>query len=196
MKVGVSLIGMNRTYKDCFDNFTKMVIEPLKNMGHEVYVYLTTYLDESNENLINLYKPKKTNFLEFYGSHQRNTYLKGLDILDGEDLDLILCTRFDIRFKKKIFNDNFDSKKFNFCFREQNMWESHNFVTDNLFVFDYKFLKDFKDSLIFIHNTSPQNQFMHHIYLPVLERIGQENIVFLSDEIEFSHDNNFYDLVR
>lgn len=200
MKVGVSLIGMNRTYRDCFDNFIKMIIEPLKSMGHEVYVYLTTYLDESNEDLTQLYNPKKTNFLNFAGSHQRNTYLKGLELLEGEILDLIICTRFDIRFKKEIFNENFNPDKFNFCFREQNMWENHNFVTDNLFIFPYKFLGEFKNSLIYINElnepVSTNYSFMHHIYRPVLERIGGENIVFLSDEIEFSHQNNFYDLVR
>jgi hypothetical protein len=208
MKVGVNLIGIskgnflgkNRDFKNCYDNFIKMIINPLENMGNEVFVYVTTYIGESNNELLELYQPRKSIFLEFNDSHQRETYIKGLELFDGEDLDLILCTRFDIFFKENIFNKNFDITKFNFCFKEQNMWETQNFVTDNLFIFPSKYLNDFKESLIFIHNldenVSKNYSFMHHIYEPIKNRIGEENIVFLSDEIQFSHQNNFYNLIR
>lgn len=203
MKIGINLVGISyseqrrkRDWRLSLDNFKQYLGKDLSNQ--QISIYTTTYKHNLQESLLEDYQPKKFQFLDMSKFSQRTTYIESLKQLESEDLDLIISTRFDISFKKPILGEYFSKDKFNFCFREGVMWDSHRFVTDNLFVFPVKFLEPFKLSIedLNVDTYLSQFGFMHHIYDKVVARIGEGAVNFLQQEQEESHNNTFYNLVR
>ena len=205
MKIGVSLAGISyttsgkqRDFRKTYANFFETIYEPLLT-NNSVSVYTTTYQHELNKEFLAAYKPKKYQFIPFEGSHPRSTFMHGLCLVEEEDLDFLICTRFDIKFNQKITDMNVDYTKFNFFFKEKGMWESHKFVTDTFFAFPFKNLYCFANSIQEMNNSGMYHPhtFMHHVYNYVEERIGSHEINFIcGDEEALSNKNRFFDLVR
>jgi hypothetical protein len=201
MRIGISLTGVSymtsgkkRDFRKTYENFFKTTCNPLS-----ASVYTTTYPHELQDEFLAAYKPKKHQFIPFEGSHPRSTFVYGLCLVEEEELDFIICTRFDIKFNQKITDMNVDFDKFNFIFKEGTMWDSHKFVSDTFFAFPRKYLYDLADSVqeLCHEDKYPGHTFMHHIYEYVIKRIGENNVNFLcGDEQALSHQNRFFDLVR
>jgi hypothetical protein len=204
MKIGICLIGISfnetagirRDFRLSSDNFNQMIRIPYE-IDNEVSVYVTTYHNRYEEQLLETYKPKSNLFLDMANSHQRLTYIKGLELIENEDLDVIISTRYDIDFKKIIKDLDLDYDKFNVLFKELNTWDNHKFIDDNLFIFPKKYLSAVKESILKAHN-GPHSRFnfLHNIYEPLAEIIGADNIKFMSEMHELSNYNTFYDLKR
>jgi len=207
MKLGINLVGIYKGYRNRNFNETKESIK--KNIidcwGLNTEVYITTYYSDDDNNLINFFKPKKYQFLDFENSTQRKTYLKSLEQLKNEDLDFIISTRFDIDFFKKLNNLNINFDKFNFLFKEYENYKNINndtHVSDTLFCFPKKYLINFIDSLELIIKTytckrrrNPSfNQHMHNIYNHI--NIPKNDIHFIIEGYHYSHLNNIYKLKR
>ena len=140
MKIGVCLTGVcydnnrNKDWRKCVDN--------IKATFGDVEYYITTYNTQFNYDIIDVYNPKKIQFLD--GGSQRSTYIKSLENIEKGDVDFLICTRFDILFKKNINELNLDYTKFNFLFKEKGNWDriingiTIRFVTDNFFAFPIK----------------------------------------------------------
>ncbi|WP_248804406.1 hypothetical protein, partial [Escherichia coli] len=77
-------------------------------------IYFTTYQHEVLPDVIDFYKPKHVQLVDYHSSDQRRTLWKSLNQVVEEDLDFIIIGRFDIQFKKKITEFNIDYTKFNF----------------------------------------------------------------------------------
>lgn len=205
MRIGISLAGVSyttsgkkRDFRKTYENFFETVFNPLA-ATHDVSVYTTTYPHELQDELLTAYKPKKHQFIPFEGSHPRSTLIHGLCLVEEEELDFLICTRFDIKFNQKVTDWNIDYTKFNFFFKEKSMWDSHKFVTDTLFAFPHSMLYDLTDAMQALCSDGhyAPHTFMHHIYGYVLPRVGEENVHFIhGDEQALSHDNRFYELVR
>lgn len=204
MKIGILLIGVSynttigrhRDFRLSSNNFYDMIYNPLKE-NNELFIYTTTYGHEHINTLLDTYKPNKNQILPENNSHQRLTYIKALELIENENLDIVITTRYDIDFHKKITEINLDLTKFNFLFKELNTWSDHRFVDDNLFVFPFKYLEKFKESILEIHHGEfKQFNFLHNVYKPLLNRIGEDNLHITSPEHELSHSNSFYTLRR
>lgn len=213
-KFGISLTGIShsadwigkahgapRSYLLCKENFLQNLLLPLRPTN-TVHTYLTTYLSSELTNIINFYQPKKFQFLSFQNSHQALTFVESLEMLRGEDLDYVICTRFDIFFQPGVLkNLNFDLSKFNFLFREADHWEGPHhtgFACDCFYMFPYKFLYHviaaathiyLKPSRVWCHD-------IHQLYVPLKKFIGERNINFASNKLMKSHKNDIYELKR
>lgn len=173
------------------------VIDCFIEQGHEVSVYLTTYVtDQVPAELINFYKPKKTVLLQFEGSQQRTTYLESMRQLLNEDVDLIVSTRFDIAFSNPITQFNINYNKFNFQSKLKNLryWVDHQFVDDNIFIFPKKYLQNFIDTVQYIMAEWHFDVGFHPSYNYMVKFIGQENVNFLVEGLHCVGDN--YELKR
>lgn len=205
MKIGISLAGVSystsgkrRDFRKTYQNFFDTFYNPLAE-SHTVSVYTTTYPHKLQEEFLADYKPKKHQFIPFEGSHPRSTLVHGLCLAEEEDIDILICTRFDIKFNLKVTEMDIKWDKFNFFFKEKDVWEDHKFVTDNLFIFPKPYLYELAESVqeLCDENLYQGHTFMHHIYRYVEKRVGSENIHFIcGDELALSHNNRFYDLVR
>lgn len=206
MKIGIALTGISygvgtthrfRDFRETSANFFDTIYNPLAE-NHQVSVYTTTYPNEHQDELLATYKPVKHQFISLEGSHMVSTFMHGLCLVEGEDLDVLICTRFDLWWKKKITDLPINYEKFNFLFKERTNWDKNKFVTDNLYVLPFRFFYDFAEAVqnLAKENLFPNHVFMHHIYQYVLAEVGEQNVQFISPVPEDSHNNQFYDLKR
>lgn len=206
MNIGICLTGISysnhgrlRDFRKTYQNFNDMIFNPLSK-NNNVTTYVTTYPHEHTEELISTYKPKKHYYVPLGNSYSRVTYMHGLCLVEDEDLDVIVSTRFDISFKEKITDMNIDYSKFNFLFKEKNMWDSYRFITDNFFVFPKNFLYPFTEAIEIANIESNKEKWtfmLHNVYNPLANIIGENNIHIIHPEVQqFSHDNTYYKLER
>ena len=206
MKIGICLIGISystgmrsQDFRTTCPNFHGTIFIPLVDQQHEVKLYTTTYENSLHDILLLMYRPHKSQFLPYANSHSRTTYIEGLKLAENEDLDVIISTRFDIIFSKKITDLDIDYSKFNFLFGEGHLWTSRQFVTDNFFVFPKKFLSSFIEAIQMAHRD-PEYQnctfMLHNVDKPLSNLLGDETLHFISPKLEESGKNSFYKLER
>jgi hypothetical protein len=165
---------------------------------HSVQVYTCTYDSPMNDQLIKSYKPVDYVIIDFFNSHQRLTFLAGLDLIkrNSSNIDFVITLRFDMKLKKDFLN-KIKPTKFNLLFREKSMWDSHNYVCDNFFAFPYKQLDSLYYSIELIHsNFNFKYSFMHHIYEPIKNKLGEHSINFICNKKFNSDKNPYYILYR
>jgi hypothetical protein len=208
MKIGICLFGIiygksgpyqdEKDIKHCWLNLKNMLIDPFKQNGHDVEIYLSTYqVDDSDkyEEILELVKPTKVIFSNFNNSNSITTKLAGLkDLCSNANLDIVILTRSDIHFSKKIVNENIDFNKFNFLFKEKGNWESRKFTTDNFYMFPFSMVKTVTEAFektvgSFYHTT-------HALYDKLISNINKNSINFISDIEELSDINSFYTVCR
>jgi hypothetical protein len=118
-------------FEQQLQNFNDYILNPFKNQGHEVDIFLSTYhfSDEKTALLQKLYSPVCLSFLEFYENEERysaqyrhhlNLYKNILKYqLDNSvNYDAVITTRFDIEMNKPITSFNYDYSFFNINFKQ------------------------------------------------------------------------------
>jgi len=201
MKVAINLVGISsgargRDWEKTKSSVSSQIINCWA--PEPVSTYVTTYHHDNIDDLLSYYKPTKYCIIP-YVQDQRLTYIQSLRLLEDQDIDFIVSTRFDIIFAEQISTYNIEFDKFNFLFKEGNEhWEKDNFTCDNLFCFPKKFLQQFIDSIQEFYNKPYREccSDLHPTYRYVVPKIGYENVHFLFDECELSNDNRFYKLDR
>jgi hypothetical protein len=219
MKIGINLVGVSyndgtfgryRNYKDAINEFFEHIINPLKEEGHEISFYLCTYLNSKIEEIQEDYLPK--NFIIAPSSYNQlgggdkvgnfkaisSIYIVSLEQMRNEDLDLVISTRFDIKFLKNPFKEyNFDFTKFNFLWREPE-FTNLPIVNDTFIVFPYNMLGNVIDSIHEMEFNPPQNinVAMHNWYLPMVNQVGLDKVQWVEEEFINTITNNLYTLTR
>lgn len=240
MKIGVLLVGVSysiddnhhawRNYEHCIDNILGG-INFLKNNEHKVTTYLCTYNSKKIFDILEEYDAKKSLILpkgdkyherrqEFYinGGNDRymvSTYYESLKLLEEEDLDFVIITRFDIWFKQNVFK-RLDFTKFNFLFRHLGLWENvdmpevsldktWHFTSDCMHAFPMHMKNSFKDSIYEMlgyntgndkHNFRTSNGTLHNIYDFLTKRISPDDINFCFNEHYHNVGNDVFNLLR
>lgn len=220
MKIGINLVGVSynnknggryRNYKDAIESFMVNIVTPLKNSGHEVYFYLFSYHNEKQDDIVKDYNPVKYNFVDSLynrmggGDRLINgmkimsvTYINSLQQLIGEDLDVVISTRFDIKFFKNPFEVyNFDLSKCNFLWREPEYMDLP-IVNDTFIVFPFSMTQNLIDAIINMETNPPNgvNVAMHNLYLPMVNQVGKDNVQWVCDDFVDTISNNLYILTR
>jgi hypothetical protein len=222
MKVGINLVGVSynnakeggrlRNFEDSIDNFFKNVVNPLKDEGHEVKFYLFSYSNEKQNKIIESYSPciKHTfvepDFNKFGGGDRMSngmkimtvSYLNSLEQLEDEDLDLVISTRYDINFFRSPFSEyNYDFTKCSFLWREPEFMDLP-IVNDTFIVFPHNMLHSFRKAVLEMEIEPPKgvNSGMHNLYLPMVNQVGEDNVVWMDEEFKSTTDNTLYKLER
>jgi hypothetical protein len=223
MKAAINLVGVSystsgriRNFNESFESLKKNIEAPIREKGYDIDYFLTTYDNDKKEDILKLYNPVKSTFLDsnfnklgggdVINSNGKNmlimvhTYLESLKQLKQQtDIDLVVSTRFDILFNVNPFNDfNYDLSKFNFLFRDY-IYLDHPFVIDTFYVFPFNMI----DSLIQAIHDMIDNPYkgvtiaMLNLHNPLSNIIGLENInIACGDEIHRGDINHIYDLKR
>jgi len=212
MKIGIGFYGItegtdprtgySRDFRHCWSNIQQCVIQPYKDAGHDVKIYASTYSfnDASTEKeFFKLVNPTKVVLSQFEGSDAFTAKSKLHDAFDGEDLDVIIFTRFDIHFHQDMSKLSIDYDKINILFPEDpKWWESHRFVCDCFYVWNHKFSPQVRDAMIETYGW-PRGTFYpdtHGILNFLVPKVGVENIHLMSHECQISNVNTFYTLCR
>ena len=203
MRIGLLLTGIshgskNRDWRRTIKNIQDNLIFPYTRDNNRVDVYFTTYPSETQSLLIDTVSPTACQFLKFFQSSQRTTYIKSLAMLRDEPLDFIIATRFDILFNQTLKSLRIDYGKFNVLFREKDWWDGgYEFATDVLYAFPAKYLEGvIKGIRNLIENPPRQCYDMHGTYKSVKMSIGGENANVAIDGFYYTHDNPFFKLDR
>ncbi len=205
-KLAISLVGIshlihserypiNRTYLNCFDNYTEELLNPL-NKKFDISVHLTTYMSEKAADIIDKYSPTTCQFLQLKNSHQIITFLKAIEQIETVDADFIIFTRFDISFHKETLkNLNIQLSKFNFLCKEKGYWESHEFVNDCFYILPKKLLPHLSIASKQLYNNPPRPGLMdmHGLYSKLKDKV---EINFMSEDHMLSSSNSVYTLKR
>ena len=216
MNIGIVLRGVsygtsangNVDWRIVKDNMKEYLIDSFP--GHNISVYMTTYNNETLNELMEFYQPKKVLLLPSIGSHQRVTLFNSASMLLTEPLDFIINTRFDIRWYQKVGQLNIDYNKFNFLYKEvEPEWTRNRFVSDIIFGVPRKYLEHFMQAIVNEQNNPsrphPMTDF-HNAYRRMVEVIGEESVHFIHDEPHPDPitrtpenppgDNHFYRIIR
>lgn len=223
MKIAINLVGVSytelgrtRKYTDSYDSFIEHIVNPLKEQGHDISFYLSTYDSDKKDDIIKTYNPVKSTFLDrnftrLGGGDIVNiegkpmlimvhTYLNSLLQIkeDNPDIDIIISTRFDMMWKLNPFeNFNFDFNKFNFLFRDH-IYTENPLVCDTFYIFPYSMIDDLISAIVEL-NDNPYNGVkigMLNLHHPLKQLIGNENINIVCDDFLRSDYNPIYDLKR
>lgn len=159
MKVAFCLYGIHyiyspprciTDYSKTINNYKKMIINELKNIGHDVDIFIASYKSEKEEALQKDFQPVSMNLIDFswyipgipqvrhllYLYTLITEYEKNNNIL----YDFLIFTRFDLIFFKKFTEMNIDLSKINISF--QHNGESKN-CEDNFFILPRYYLDIF-----------------------------------------------------
>jgi hypothetical protein len=218
MKIGLCFFGImyreyytpndltarsDKDFRHCYPNIKKMLIDPFIEQGHEVINYAVTYPIEDKEiekEFYEMIKPKKVLFIEYEGSDSFSPKGASCGLLENEtDLDVVMLTRPDLHWSKKVAEYPIDFSKFNFLFKEgDGWWERARFLNDNLYIFPFSMLKQVQ-SAIFDTYTWPRGKpyvDTHGLIHKLMNYIQLEQMNIISPEIEVSDVNSFYTCCR
>ena len=220
MRIGINLVGVSyndgiigryRNYEDALEGFMTNIVNPLKEEGHDIFFYLFTYDSPKKEDILKTYNPVKSTFLDPNynkmggGDVIENqikiislTYINSLNELIGEDLDLVISTRFDINFLKNPFKEySYDFDKCNFLWREPEYTELP-IVSDTFITFPHSMIDNLINSIIEMETNPPYgvNVAMHNWYLPMINQVGEEKVKIVCEEFKKSHTNDLFILTR
>ena len=222
MRIGINLVGVSynsakeggrlRNYEDAIENFHTYIVEPLREKGHEVQFYLYSYENEKQDKIVNDYIPciksqfVKPDYNKLGGGASVSegykvmsvSYLNSLEQLKNEDLDLVISTRYDIKFFQNPFEVyDYDFDKMNFLWREPEFMDLP-IVNDTFLVFPYKMLDSVKDSIIEMEDNPPhgKNIAMHNWYLPMVNQVGEDKVQWVDDRFATALENKLYILTR
>ena len=106
MKIGIVFRGITTgespTQKKDWTLARDNIKQNLIGSFHNPFIYFTTYDNPVLSDVIDFYKPKLVQLLDYNSSDQRKTLFYSLKHIIEEDLDFIIIGRFDIFFKQKI----------------------------------------------------------------------------------------------
>jgi hypothetical protein len=184
-------------------NFEFTCMNTYRKEGHEIDIFILTYMSKKLENLLETFKPVKTVILpdsemrlttrSVWQSQQlwhitATKLIKDYEQENKIQYDLIINTRFDITFPKKFSDMNIDYTKMNILYR----YPSGN-CDDNLFIFPRSLLDQFTASWIYqFENSKITHEFNR--YFP------KENIhymyTFTEEEIAANITDGIFRLTR
>ena len=202
MKIGICLTGVSHedgirvphgyyrkvNFDCCPLNIIEKIINPLKR-DNEVDVYLTTYNHEYILDLFDKYSPKKYQLIPYSNSTMQKTYAQSLQQLNGENLDFVISTRFDILFNKSINDICLDYNKMNVLFNEDG-WDHLHYTCDNFFAFPFKFLNLFIQSIHEFEKIDRNG--LHGTFNHFSNKIGKENTKIIDDIPGNGRKNSYY----
>jgi hypothetical protein len=207
--IGINLVGIShllhnqrwpisRSYLECKENFLQELHTPIKKL-YNVKNYITTYISSESQNILDFYKPEKALLLNYNKSHQINTFISSIQMLENEKLDLVIITRFDMLFKPNaLVKLVIHGEKFNFLCKEKDHWDNFNFVNDCFYILPFSMIPCLKQACLDLLNNPPRPGLMdmHGLYKCLLKYLPADKINFLINDHYLSTDNPLYTLKR
>jgi hypothetical protein len=160
-KILVVFRGENKRFNDgiwydvraCIPNNKRRIIESLKQMNHDVHVYLATYRSEFLQCYIEEYNAEKIFLMDYDKSSQHLNFKFVLESIApfANDFDKIIILRFDLLFKKDISTwPMWDKEGIMFPWKDVSLelYNLRKYCQEVIISIDSKYLNEFKDLYI------------------------------------------------
>ena len=185
-------------YRTCINNFNLKIKQYFEKLGFEIDVYLATnkVSDSMQQQIINDYGAKSYEFLESHKVNHisRNEKFESVmrQCLDSKNIyDTILMTRFDIFINKSFDDCNLDFESFYVT----STLEKKHVICDNIYLFPYKFLRDFHKCIT--DNNRLSSNYSHGIETKIINIVGESHFKFLMNQPgRRVHKLDFYTIKR
>lgn len=215
LKIAFNLVGIShlihnnrwpisRSYLDCCENTLQLRdmltrYRDIEGNPADIDIHLTTYMSSESAQIVATYNPKSHQFLQFEGSHQVDTFIASLESLKKYTYDLVVVSRFDSLFDIGELSELCIFKyAFNFLCKEKDHWDNYRFVNDCFYIFPFSMLDDVIAAARELRANPPRPGLMdmHGLYTPLVKRIGEDNVRFMTADDYLSSGNVFYKLIR
>ena len=193
-------------FRDTSDSILKNIIDPLRNQGHEVDVYLYTYHSAYEHELEITYQPVKTIYKDYQPIPLRiaqtqigepmlvDHHIDCIDMIQDKKYDHVIITRFDLYFYKNILEVGIDWNTFNYSF--VHMARSPQGIIfsseDNFVCYPYSKNKIFKECLL----RMKQDKQSTHLSGKYLIDSGERVKYLFGEKGEGAYDYPFYKFGR
>ena len=179
-------------YRTCINNFNSKIKQYFEKLGFEIDVYLATnkVSDSMQQQIINDYGAKSYEFLESHKVNHisRNEKFESVmrQCLDSKNIyDTSLMTRFDIFINKSFDDCNLDFESF---FVTSTLERKH-LICDNIYLFPYKFLRDFHKCILenyldieYLSFNGDVEQYPVIDWRSIIKIVGEGNFKFLMNQ--------------
>ena len=208
MKIAVSLYGLLygqfmrdgqpsvKDFKHCWPNINKNIIQPLRDMGHEVQVFVSSYKipdEQLEKEFYEMVQPAGVYYSNFEGSNTFTSKIASFENLLNKNFDFVIFTRLDLHWFKPIDNIQFD--KFNFLFMEKGV--AHlNWTCDNMYMWPGSMTNFAHISMRETYHAYRNLPDTHGLMNKLVQYIPREKMVVLSDVEQNSHDNLYYSICK
>lgn len=194
--------GSSRNFSHCWPNIKKMLVDPFISQGHEVSLYFSSYPiedEKQNNEFKTIVDPKNVFYSDFKNSDPFTAKYASFKILQKLKDEVIILTRSDIHWSKKIANENIDLNKFNFLFPEKGWWNTeHQFTCDNFYIWPSKMTRYVKKAMKETYAFPRGKPFVdtHALMFNLKKYVSEKRIHMISDVEELSDVNSFYTCCR
>jgi hypothetical protein len=147
------------------------LIQPIKEQYPSTKVFFSTYSSPAIEEISEKLQPSKIILQELTNSSQISTYKSGIDyLLNNEDFDAIVATRFDLNFLKNFrqWDIEITKDRIYFPWKEYySCWKNHKRVGDAIHIIGKNACTTFNDALT-ICQLSKQDMHLLYYYLRLM----------------------------
>lgn len=164
----------------------------------DIDIFFHTYSvnEELDNKLISALNAKKYQIERSVNYEMRHSILKVNAMFDYTDYDLVINTRFDLHYKKKIIDFNINPEKINFLWKEDvPMWKRRRDIlaeertSDLMWIFDAKYTKIFSVAYSDIYDevmgdVNPRRD-GHTLYYTLAKKMKLEGITNIISEERF-----------
>lgn len=194
--------GSARNFSHCWPNIKSMLVDPFIAQGHEVSLYFSSYqITDANQyaEFKTIVNPKDVFYSNFENSDAFTAKYASFEILNNLKDDIIILTRSDVHWSKKIAEENINLKKFNFLFPEKEWWNTeHQFTCDNFYIWPSQMTKNVEKAMKETYAFPRGKPFVdtHALMFNLKKYISKKRIHMISDVEELSDVNSFYTCCR
>ena len=184
-------------WKLSYENYKEYIFEHFEKKGYDCDVFFCTNKNglskNSKEQLIEYYNPVNYMLTEEYDNYP-NHFIKKNDrvkkvielcLNSNKKYDHVLITRFDLNFKKKFSECNFDFNSFNIV----SQVEKSHLICDNFYFMPFKLLKSFHKVV-----ASNLTRSFHKMKDNIIKIVGPIN--YILNENKSVGNISFYKIVR
>jgi hypothetical protein len=198
-KSGIDYI---KDFRDSWSNIKKMLIDPFKEQGHEVKIYISCYPIEDEIIRKEFYLSVNPDRITFNTRQNSDPYTCKRTIFENlkDDVDFIVSVRSDILFSRKLANENIDYTKFNFLFPEgrgPQWWNTFRFTNDMIYMWPHTLTPIIENSIKSCYRWPRKGHTdSHALWLKLIQYIPESEMHFISQFPEPSDVNSFYTINR
>jgi hypothetical protein len=166
------------------------VVDPLVAAGATVKIYFHSYVDancsQRDQRLLRVLNPVRHEFAKEYMPRVVDSFIKVLELVfqDKNDIDAIVLTRFDLRYRAPITSFNVNWGATNVAHKDlRSKWEGREVISDILYVLPIGHVQPLIDALNRSANSENSDGAGHWIFNPFVNMMGRNALNYIDPQI-------------